>query len=68
MRVDEYQTRYETILKLKLPADEKKQMLLRLLGDIERAPEMLIPENEAFQQEVKGLDELYLEVFSKLLL
>lgn len=62
MRVNDYQTRHETILKMELTVVEKNKMLLGLLSDIERASKMRIPKNEALEQENKELDSLYRKV------
>jgi len=67
MTVGEYQTRYKTILELELTATERKEMLVRLLVDIERAAEIPVPENEIFEQKVERLNDLYREIFSSLL-
>lgn len=66
MTVNEYQTRYETISKLELSAAERKEMLVGLLVDIERASKIILPENELLKQEVGKLNDLYREVFSYL--
>ena len=67
MRVDEYETRHETILKLDLPVVEKNKMLLGLLSDIERASKMPIPKNEALEQENEKLNSLYRKVLKSFL-
>ncbi|MGE6416086.1 DUF5839 family protein [Planococcus kocurii] len=62
MRIQEYRTRYETLLKMEWTSVERSKMLLGLLGDIERSANLLTSTSETQESEREELRALYREV------